>query len=498
MTQSSCRSMKTAACAMAFCAFSNFTNAATIHVPADHATIQAAINAATNGDIILVAPGTYNEAINFNNKALTLESTGGPGVTTLNAAGANTSAVTIPTPTQAGTVTFRGFKVTGGTGTLAGSGAFASATGGGFRIVAGETVLENCHITANSAEASVASGAGIAYGGGGTLTLRNCLLSDNTASAFWITSSSSAGGGISVSTGGIVVLIDCSLTNNVATASGAVSGVANGGAIRLSGATATFINCIIDGNSVMPASAGQGGALSAVSSSHATFINCRISHNQAPTTIKTPGLYTSNSTLHLLNCTVVNNTIGGKPPSDTVGGMMHSGGIATVSNCILFNNSGAQISGSTVSSSCVQGGFAGPGNIADDPQFVDATNGDYRLSTGSPCVDVGDLASLPSDSFDLDDDGDTKEFLPVDFNGERRVVNGYLDMGAHEWQRTCMGDIAPSSPGVAGNGVVDVDDLLAVINAWGECDICVGDVDGDNDIDVDDLLAVINGWGSCK
>jgi parallel beta-helix repeat protein len=49
----------------------NCAGAATLNVPADYATIQAAINAASTGDTILVQSGTYYENVNVN-KQLTL------------------------------------------------------------------------------------------------------------------------------------------------------------------------------------------------------------------------------------------------------------------------------------------------------------------------------------------------------------------------------------------------------------------------------------------
>ena len=68
-------------------------------------------------------------------------------------------------------------------------------------------------------------------------------------------------------------------------------------------------------------------------------------------------------------------------------------------------------------------------------------------------------------------------------------------MGAYERQNlhVCAGDADE-------NSVVNIDDLLAVINAWGPCPncfliVCPADVNGDCMVNIDDLLLVINNWG---
>lgn len=79
--------------------FAAAASAATINVPADEATIQDAINAASPGDTIIVAPGTYNESLNIATPSLTILSSGGRNVTTIqDAPGAANPIVTISAP----------------------------------------------------------------------------------------------------------------------------------------------------------------------------------------------------------------------------------------------------------------------------------------------------------------------------------------------------------------------------------------------------------------
>src|SRR5690348_13679582 len=57
----------------------------TILVPPDYPTIQQAIVASVDGDTVLVAPGTYFEQLDFLNRQITVQSTDGPVVTTIDA-----------------------------------------------------------------------------------------------------------------------------------------------------------------------------------------------------------------------------------------------------------------------------------------------------------------------------------------------------------------------------------------------------------------------------
>jgi len=56
---------------------------------------------------------------------------------------------------------------------------------------------------------------------------------------------------------------------------------------------------------------------------------------------------------------------------------------------------------------------------------------------------------------------------------------------------TCIGDID-------GDWSVGFTDLVAVLAAWGPCDMCPEDIDEDGVVGFTDLLAVLSGWGPCE
>ena len=59
-------------------------------------------------------------------------------------------------------------------------------------------------------------------------------------------------------------------------------------------------------------------------------------------------------------------------------------------------------------------------------------------------------------------------------------------------------DVASSCPAdVNGSGVVDIDDLFAVLGAWGACEDCPEDITGDEMVNIDDVFEVLGEWGPC-
>jgi hypothetical protein len=112
----------------------------TINVPADQPTIQTAINAATAGDIIIVAPGTYLETIDFLGKEVTLRSSDGPSATIIDGSGSIGSVVQCVNGEGANTI-LEGFTITRGN----------AEVGGGMLNIGSSPTIIDCIFTDNHA-----------------------------------------------------------------------------------------------------------------------------------------------------------------------------------------------------------------------------------------------------------------------------------------------------------------------------------------------------------
>jgi hypothetical protein len=85
-------------------------DAADLHVPAQYPSIQAAVNAAVTGDVVLVAPGTYNEQVTIDGKAITVRSSGTASNTKIDRVNAAGDVFTIRN-IATGAVTIQGITV---------------------------------------------------------------------------------------------------------------------------------------------------------------------------------------------------------------------------------------------------------------------------------------------------------------------------------------------------------------------------------------------------
>lgn len=118
-----------------------------IRVPSDEPTIQAAIDTADGGDMILVADGVYsghgNRDIDFLGKAIVLKSENGPALTVIDCAGSSSehhSGLSFVSGEGEGTVV-DGFTIRGG---YVGSGA-------GIRCKSSSPTVKNCVLSGNTA-----------------------------------------------------------------------------------------------------------------------------------------------------------------------------------------------------------------------------------------------------------------------------------------------------------------------------------------------------------
>jgi len=281
----------------------------------------------------------------------------------------------------------------------------ASDSGGGmYNLINSSPTVTNCTFSGNSASSS---GGGMYNDDSSSPTVTDCNFTANSAGF---------GGGMHNFYYSSPLVTNCTFSGNLATDPGNGHG---GGMGNWNNCSPTLTNCIFSGNFAADFGGGIGGAFD----SSPTLINCTFSANYA---VWAGGGMFISSTETVINCTFSSNSAGES------GGGIHNywGSSPTVTNCILWGNTPDEIfndatSSSTVTYSDVQGGWPGMANIDADPWFVDAGAGNFRLASGSPCIDAGDNTAVPA-------------LVITDLDGNPRIADGnndgnpVVDMGAYE------------------------------------------------------------------
>jgi hypothetical protein len=185
--------------------------AATLYVPDDFASIQGAIDASSDGDLIIVRPGTYVENIDFLGKAITLKSELGPCDTIIDG-NKSGSVVTFKNGEVQDSI-LDGFTLTNGSGTWgppSGGQGGTWVAGGGIYCDGADPIITNNIIAVNTAETMVGSN----KGGGISCFASNPIITNNIFHDNW-----ARGGSHSTGHGGAIYCEDSSptITNNTLT-----------------------------------------------------------------------------------------------------------------------------------------------------------------------------------------------------------------------------------------------------------------------------------------
>src|SRR6266545_2874203 len=356
----------------------------TIIVPSDQPTIQSAINVATDGDRVLVAPGTYFENINFGKEAITVTSESGPQDTIID--GGSADSVVFFISGEGRDSVLNGFTLQNGRRIQ------GFSEGGGIRIQGSSPTITNNKIANNHASI----GAGIAIFSGSPLIQLNTI----TGNINNIFTTGGLGGGIGIIGVGSPEILDNVISDNV--------NAKGGGIYMVNKVEALIVQNLITGNQAV----AGGGIYSFVGVS--VLINNTIADNDGP--MNGSGILVDGGRGGLQ---LTNNIIVAKPGQSG----LYCSSFVQEPPTIRFNNifsSGGPAYGGNCSDKT-----GTDGNISADPQFIAPTQGDYHLQQVSPSIDAGDnqTPNLP----DTDIDGNPR-ILDGDLNGTATI-----DMGVDEF-----------------------------------------------------------------
>jgi len=339
----------------------NLALAATLLVPAQYPTIQAGINAAQDGDTVLVAAGGYTEHIDFLGKEIVVKSASGPEVTAIVWPGQE-DVVTFASGEGPGAV-IEGFTIQNDhPGDMAGIGVYC---GEGTEPVIRGNIIRDCGAVWSY------PGGGIGALGSSPLIEYNQIIGNECAYT---------GAGIFLHNCVTAIVRDNIIAQNY-TWSG--YGIAMGGGICCENSTGLIERNLIINNIADPGY-GYGGGFSLYYAdsgqyvlSHNTFVGNVSYHGNDPTG---GGAYLiGNGEAEFSDNIVVESPQGG--------GVAVGWGSAalTIDFNDVWNNQPFNYYGCT----------PGSGDICADPLFAGGTPYSYELTANSPCIDAGSFTSDP-------------------------------------------------------------------------------------------------------
>jgi hypothetical protein len=372
---------------------------ATMIVPVQFLTIQQAIEAANEGDIIEVKPGTYKGAgfynIDFKGKAITVRSQAGPNSTIIDCDSRGRGFVFKLGEKQDSVLC--GFTIIN---------ASVRDIGGGIYCQSSSPSIIDCRIKNCLAK----TGGGFGADSGDPILI-DCIIEDCIANGL---GTAGCGGGIALTNDSNALIVNTSIKNNQSYNNGLGAGIFS----LQSGFSLT--NCIISQNTAYGNSFG-GGIYCGQSFKQINLTNCLIVKNTA---LWGGGIKTDLvSDMRVTNCTIADNKLL-ESQILTAGGIDSTGSSIVIENSIIWYNGKLSVSpdsspNTIIRYSDIEGNYHGPGqeNINVDPQFVSRESGNYHLksilgsydsNTGSwqtfinppehsPCIDAGDPQDLVGD-----------------------------------------------------------------------------------------------------